>query len=570
MKTVLYFIALTFLLGSVQAAEGDSWWPVQKAPEKVVICTLLHQGDVTETNLAQSLAGLAAQRLNDGLTSEGVWIKVSGIDYSAYYKSLIFRTKAKEVGSFNVWDLTKRYADNGIIKGYVLYDLKRQDNSINVATVQAGLHKGVLIDISQEEKVRKLGLTKLYDATTISLDKEIYKQLIDITNKRLLVLANPKFPNNRDYAIAHKAMVYYGVDSIFESIIKVIQPLSPVIGWNKGDEFKQIAPCTKYGLINTASDWCWNFAILSAVSSGIIPKVASVNPLKIDFTKDGNYHSFVMSDGDNMQWTMGGFINNDNYWSSSYNSNLAMSFTSCPLNLAQAAADVYASLISRQPSQSSVVEYGAGYYYPDLFAKSTDNPEKWLRKYAAMINRQMKKTGTKVFGFICKDVSGNQAMKAYEIYAQEIDDLTGMIAVQYNPYNGGYGKVYWVKNKQGVEIPVLTARYQLWANLNKRGSGGPDSIATFINRDAADTTSQLSWTIVHAWSRFTKSKDGTITDADNNDIAGTRGVTPVKWTADKINHNTMLVNIEELLWRMRMKHNSVETRKVIAAMQSAD
>src|SRR5882762_8244485 len=59
-------------------------------------------------------------------------------------------------------------------------------------------------------------------------------------------------------------------------------------------------------------------------------------------------------------------------------------------------ATVYAGL------KKAIVEYGGGYYYPDLFAKATPKPEKMLREYAAMINVQMKKTGTKVFGFICR------------------------------------------------------------------------------------------------------------------------------------------------------------------------
>jgi len=100
-------------------------------------------------------------------------------------------------------------------------------------------------------------------------------------NPHLLVLANPEFPNNRDYAIAHKSMVCYGVDALFQSALKWVKPLSPVIGWNKGDEFKQISPCTRLGLINMPADWCMNLPLLSAPSAEEPGKISSLDPGKI-------------------------------------------------------------------------------------------------------------------------------------------------------------------------------------------------------------------------------------------------------------------------------------------------
>ena len=45
-----------------------------------------------------------------------------------------------------------------------------------------------------------------------------------------------------------------------------------------------------------------------------VVKLKSVNPKKIDANENAVYHSFVMSDGDNMQWTFGGFVNSPDYW----------------------------------------------------------------------------------------------------------------------------------------------------------------------------------------------------------------------------------------------------------------
>ncbi len=35
-----------------------------------------------------------------------------------------------------------------------------------------------------------------------------------------------------------------------------------------------------------------------------------------------------------------------------------------------------------------------------------------------------------------------------------------------------------------MEIPVVTARYQLWFNLKKEGSGDPAQVAKWIDEDA--------------------------------------------------------------------------------------
>ncbi len=142
-------------------------------------------------------------------------------------------------------------------------------------------------------------------------------------------------------------------------------------------------------------------------------------------------------------------------------------------------------LLQSQPTHTSVVEYGGGYYYPDPVCKSEDPMgETILRQYAAMINGQMKKTGTKVFGFICRNIASEEAIKAYRIYAEEIEDLTGMIAVQYSPYNGGLGKTIWVKNKKrradtgdSSQVPVVDTSFP------KPGSGDPQQLAGWINED---------------------------------------------------------------------------------------
>jgi len=556
------FVQLVFFTTTTTAAikpNRHNWWPHQKAPKKIFVCTF----DRSEANLAQSLSGVVAQALNEHLTDEGIWLHTDVEGYEIYLNALAKRTGAKISGESNIWQLIKRYKSKSIVKGYVLYNQQRGDASVNQATVACGLLKAVMIDVLQEEEAIRYGLKKLSDVTktdghTINSFREISSKL----NPDLLVLANPKTPNNRDYAIAHKAMVHYGVDSLLNAVLSWMNPLSPVIGWNEGPEFDHIAPCSYWGMINTASDWCYNLPLISCTKD-TVKRASSIDLSSINWKEKKNYHSFVMSDGDNMQWSFSNFIFSPEYWSSKFNSELAMSFTTCAVNLSMAAPDVWETIVARQTNNTGLVEYGGGYYYPDLFGIKRPNPEFLLRELSKIINKRMNETGIRVFGFICKDIYSPQAKKAYHIFAEEIDPLAGMIAVQYAPYNGGHGDVLWVINRKNESIPVMTAKYQIWANLDQKGSGNPTKISKCINQDSKINESVFGWTIVHAWSNFRKVTKHDILDCKTKTPDSQRGVTPLKWSKELLNPNVKLVNIEELLWRLRMEKYPEKTKEII-------
>ncbi|HVK47033.1 MAG TPA: hypothetical protein VM488_04305, partial [Pseudobacter sp.] len=69
-------------------------------------------------------------------------------------------------------------------------------------------------------------------------------------------------------------------------------------------------------------------------------------------------------------------------------------------------------------------------------------------------------------------------------------------------------------------------------------------------------------TMVHAWSSF---KDiGTSNDplAENNG-GDQRGVTPASWCAKRLNENVKVVNVEELIWQLRMKQRPEQTKEFL-------
>jgi hypothetical protein len=79
---------------------------------------------------------------------------------------------------------------------------------------------------------------------------------------------------------------------------------------------------------------------------------------------------------------------------------------------------------------------------------------------------------------------------------------------------------------------------------------------------------RYDWVIAHAWSWF-RNAPGADEDAENmpqEDAAahtGQRGYAPVLWCAERLANDVRIVGPEELAWRIRMKHNPNQTRKLI-------
>ena len=92
-------------------------------------------------------------------------------------------------------------------------------------------------------------------------------------------------------------------------------------------------------------------------------------------------------------------------------------------------------------------------------------------------------------------------------------------------------------------------------NQEKEKSGTPSQIAAVINEDATNKIpeGEIAWTIVHAWSRFEKESKDSIVSAPQNSRSP-RGVTPVYWCKQLLDKKVQVVPVDELLWRLRIKH----------------
>jgi len=546
----------------------ENWWPEQKLPNQIV---RISPTNLKERNLGQSLSGLAAKAVNTGTHNELVWTNVTNSGSNYFLIKWLQRTVVADKGEINLWSLTEEYKNKGLVKGYVLYKEGSGNYSVNFATLYASHYDAVLVEESMEATAISYGLTLKYDARPLdslsSYTSEWFNSVKSWLNKTMIVTIPPDDFRQRDMAIAHGCMVYWGTGNFYQSVLSWMEPNSPIVGWNEGDEGAHVEIATRYGMLTTAASIA-NLPVLSAGANAVTPaKVRNVNPKSLDFASGKDYHAYVMSDGDNMMIQATSFPLHAEYWANSDIHNLPMNWSHCPVNLSQMLPDAWKFYVEQSyETPGSIIEYGGSYQYPDLFASSRGSEALAIhRQFAGMVNKKMKLTGSRVFGFITRNsLSSDAAKTAYQIYADSLENLVGIIAVQYVPYNGGGGNIFWVTNKNGVRIPVFTAKYQMWSHLNHSNSGNPAVIANLLNNTASQSADPLhDWTMVHAWSYFKKDANGTISDAVATDEGAVRGVSPAMWSKDLLNNNFEVVSIEELLWRIRMKHYPVETLNVI-------
>ncbi len=550
--------------------DGRYGWPLQRIPRRVIVCELPDQW--AEAMLLESLSGLAAQAVNEERFDALVWIRdPNSRSYARHFEAVLDRLDISDTMTMGVWELADYLKKERVVKGYVLYRkdgwsgplYTRRDDidlSANVATVYAGILQGILVDETMESEVRRHGFRLLKDARYETPEQCFVLNKALLNNGSALSI-DPLVTNCRDIAIAQRLMLYYDTGDLAEQVLEWVRPLSPILGWNCGDEDEYTGAITRWGHYNTATNWCRNLPLLSAgAEKGVPARACEVDPKTIDFTDTADFHAYVMSDGDNMQWTIGAFVDDPRYLGNPARDSVGLSWTTCPVNLSVMAPSVWKDIAALQKSNFSLIEYGGGYQYPDQFAINRPNREELLRAFARRLDYHFHRLGITVFGFICKDVDSPEAQQAFKIYAEEIEGLTGMLAVQYYPYELE-GATYWFPNRDGIDIPVSTARYSLWNDVdpNRPRCGTPEYVSSLINRDViADDgpdQQQLSWTIVHAWSDFG------LTSPLCEGLGA--GFGPVKVSEDLLLPQIKTVSASELLWRIRMKYRPEQTCKIL-------
>lgn len=571
------WLAILAMLFGLGAQASDRWWPTQAVPKKVA---RVAPRNSAEHFLAQSLAGLAAKAVNEGRGDELVWMETGRGSLSEWFERWRKTHSMVAVAEpIPTWDLAEQMAKAGIVKGYILFKTDASkgelndhragmDLSANVATSLAGILDGAIVDESAEAEAKARGLKLLLDARgkTQGWCFENYKTQF---TRGMLCAQDPKKPHMRDLAIAHKTFALYGNEPVLREALAWMEPGSPVLGWNGGDEFETTLLSSEFGHIQTATDWCLNLTVLMAGSDATIAKRAATPVAKIDWADNRSGISFIDTDGDNVQWLQGNFFHHPSYWGNPARGRIPFGWSSCFSHLEQVCPAAVDFAYETRAANDAFIEWGGGYYYPDKFASK--RPDRWrlLGEHARKTWALMQRSGTRIIGFNVAKIDSPDALKSYETFAAQTDGLLGILVFQYSPYEGGAGKTFWVKDRRGVEIPVVSARYSIWENSNRRPrSGTPAKVAREIRRDLETAEGNYPWAIAHVWSYF-KRAPGTDEDAENmpqnrgEAENAKRGYDPVLWCAERLPEKVRVITPEEMLWRVRMKRDPEATRRLL-------
>lgn len=584
MKSIKVVVVGIWLALAAWAAGQDpspNWFPKQQAPK-----TLLRAGASSYEGsiLLHSIAGLAAKAVNEGRGDALVWFEVGNPDYKEWLaRWLKHHPEVNVVDAGDEWQSLDRFVKKGLIKGFVLYRSDKSggginewrsgmDCSVNVATNLAGVLDAAVVEESQEQTARQHGLKMLMDARSKSQDW-CFDQFRSYFSRRLLFEQDPKKPNGRDLAIAQQVFTCYGSEGLSARVLQWLDPLSPLLGWNGGDEFAATDQATLYGDFQAGTDWSENLPVLMAGADKYqIPSYRRFDPRKIRWSDRRSGVSFVLTDGDNTQWYMGGFFkDNNHYWNSPARGEIPFGW-SCPFDhLQQLCPEAMDNMVSTKGPNDTFIEWGGGYFYPNHFGAKRNNRWELLAAHAKQTWELMKRAHTNIVGFNLTDLDQEDAMWAYKTWAAQTDGLLAILVFRYDAYEGGAGQVWWVKDKNGIEIPVISAGYSIWNHLNGRSRAGtPAKVAREISQNQA-ADKRYEWVICHAWSWFrpSSSNDENAEDMDQNDVespkqGGERGYLPAVWCADRLPGTIQVMSIDELIWRIRMQHNPEQTRKLIA------
>lgn len=490
---------------------------MKKKPRKFWTCTgvvsIDNRNSINETEtmqglqyhlLCQSLAGLTNRMVEEGKSDVAVWLYDHGGKASyKVSKQALEDMGICEQGVQNGLELAcsdyesvdgLRVQLKGFFDGYVLTDVKNNPESGIVASVASHVYNSIIVDVRDKEYFEKAGYSMKYDAThKTTLDA--WHEFKDKCNNEALVIMPVQTGELREFAIKNNLFVLnlnkkqgdprsgQNVD-LLEEVLAWLQPNVPVYGWEQGvSEDQFVARISKSGHPMIPCDWSYNHSLTSLLYTERQQPVQaqSFNPKFIDFGKKRNYVSFFLSDGDNIQWMMQDFATS--FYDVPEAIEVKMSYGLPVSTLSMMAPAQLHNLMNLRRDECSVLEMlGGGYYYIDTYSQNNNRNDN-LKVAAERLAVSMRRYHVGLLGVMAMDVKSVASKEAYQAFVDANDRLEGIIALQYSPYAGGGGEVFWVTNKNGYDIPVITVRYSLWDRIHER-EGSPDFIASKLKAEA--------------------------------------------------------------------------------------
>ena len=552
---------------------GQFYMPEEpRVPQRYWTCVDMMSYGLPYQLLCESVAGLVNGAFQEGRSDVAVWLDIDSESYNNA-KSFI----GKEVGRQTAFELCfKEYGPfdgarvqvKDIFRGvYVLCDVNACPESSVVASVAAHVFQAPIVDVSIEERFIAEGYSLKYDARNKTTE-DAWREFKDRCRNDALVMMPVGTAELRNYSICNhlftvnlcklRDSVDGGMNSVLmDEVLRWLRPNAPVLGWEGGpfgeDEF--VGKVSRHGHLMLAADWCYNTSLTAAGARQRQPQALApvINPRTIDYNQKKNFVTYILTDGDNFQWLMGdGFVKD--FYTLSSRTETRMSYTLCAQAMAELSPDRYDMLMSRCGPDNTLMEtFGGGYFYADTYAQATDRRSESLTALAERTGAHMRQHRLKVLQLTAWRAFCPEALEAYQAFVDANDELEGIYVIQYSPYTGGNGEIRWFTNRQGYDIPVISAKYALWAGLDTNvGGGNPKQVSDRMKAYEPDGESSWSFCTVHAWSSF----------------AGLRSSDAVQNCMLQLPERFQAVSAQELVWRVRMAYRPEQTKTYLTHIQN--
>lgn len=482
------------------AYEDGSYYPKGTTPTYLYT---IAKSDMTtqEAVMIVTLQGIVAKTSGTGIwiipNYEGylIWLPQLNSEYDVGYES-----------KTDPWwhlDHFKSYID-----GYILYDDSNED-SVNAATSLAGIKNAIAVEDSIESTVQSYGLSCLVDVT--NRDEAWVKDNYWAQLRHDIVIEQDELqPKLRDYAAMANIFTFFDGNTTWrESVMQALEDDSPCIGWGDGGEDQFVGPSSDEGAFYVAANHCWNLPNLSGITEESLSQQTHVDPT---LEENVHYVTFLLADGDNLQWFMGGLCGTGDWWESPKRGNFNMGW-GIPISAIDLCPSVVKWYYNDASNTTSAKDYfvvgasGGGYMYPDQY------PSAELDLHTERLNDYMGRADLSLVQVI--DFSSINDISLWDHYTQR-SNIKAVIYLDFTDYGKYEGQINWSNNK-----PVISAREVLWEGLSE---GDETSIINNINSAPRDPYSSdgYSLVMVHPWSKGLSNVQ-TVIDGLDSDV---RVVTP--------------------------------------------
>jgi hypothetical protein len=374
-----------------------------------------------------------------------------------------------------------------LISGYVLYDSAGNSNSLNAATSLCGALNAVAVDATLETLVRGYGITnRLADVRT--RDEAWAWTNYNASFSRDVVIEQKEFftDNLRDYAVMSGAFTFFDGNSPFRAyIMQQMNPDGACLGWGDASSGESVfvGSGSSNGVVTVASDWALDLSTLSSVRDPSLNQHTRTNP---NTETNVHYVTFVVTDGDNVQWNLGGFPGYFNQYARG-GFNMGWSLSPALADLAPSVLRWYFENSSNAPGADFFIAgpSGSGYFYPSMV------PPAALDLEAQHLNDLAGRADMEIVQIL--DFNSFNRSDLWNKYLTQ-PNIQSLFYLEYAPYNGAQGAVLFSTNGN----PVIAARDMLWAGLEEE-----TNVIANINSYPRDPSSPEGYTFVtvHVWSK---------------------------------------------------------------------